>query len=460
MLTMLLSYLGILLTILITPSKKLFATTLLQTALLALLTLIMLFPHHFTSSHTMTQLLLVDSMSAPLSILSVWLLPLTMLASHPHLSKEHPERQRMYIILLTLLTFTLMLTFNASNFLLFYITFETTLMPTLIIMTRWGHQPQRLQAGTYFMFYTLFGSLPLLIALLSLYSTTSTSSLPSMILTIQSNPWFSQPHLMITAALLVAFLAKLPIYTIHLWLPKAHVEAPMAGSMVLAAILLKLGGYGLMRFLPLTTASLSVYSPVLMTLSIWGALVTSLICLRQTDIKSLMAYSSVGHMSLVSAGVFTFTPWGLSGALVVMMAHGLASSALFCLANMSFERTNTRTLLLNRGFKLLLPLTTFWWILAASANLGLPPLPNLVGELLMMNSLVFWDTWSIFLTGLTTAMGATYSLFLYLSSQHSHLPPFFKIFKPSLQTEHLNLILHLAPLLLLIFKPEMIMITW
>nr|YP_010956610.1 NADH dehydrogenase subunit 4 [Upeneus parvus]WMY89703.1 NADH dehydrogenase subunit 4 [Upeneus parvus] len=396
-----------------------------------------------------------DPLSTPLLVLSCWLLPLMILASQNHLATEPINRQRMYITLLTSLQLFLIMAFGATEIIMFYIMFEATLIPTLIIITRWGNQMERLNAGTYFLFYTLAGSLPLLVALLALQNHAGTLSL----LTLQyscATPLMTYADKLWWAACLLAFLVKMPLYGVHLWLPKAHVEAPVAGSMVLAAVLLKLGGYGMMRMMSMLEPLTKELSYPFIIFALWGIIMTGSICLRQTDLKSLIAYSSVSHMGLVAGGILIQTPWGFTGALVLMIAHGLASSALFCLANTNYERTHSRTMLLARGLQMVLPLMTAWWFLATLANLALPPLPNLMAEIMVITSLFSWSPWTLALTGAGTLITAGYSLYMFLMTQRGPLPPHILALDPSHTREHLLMALHLIPLLLLILKPELI----
>nr|BBH36976.1 NADH dehydrogenase subunit 4 [Parioglossus dotui] len=397
----------------------------------------------------------LDPISTPLLVLTCWLLPLMILASQNHTSGQPVNRQRMYITLLTSLQLFLIVAFSATELILFYITFEATLIPTLIVITRWGNQAERLNAGTYFLFYTLAGSLPLLVALLLMQKYTGTLSL----LTLNCTPLGLLPTMsnkMWWLGCLVAFLVKMPLYGMHLWLPKAHVEAPIAGSMILAAVLLKLGGYGMIRVLTMLGPLTEMMSYPFIILALWGMVMTGSICLRQTDLKSLIAYSSVGHMGLVVAGILIQTPWGLTGALVLMIAHGLTSSALFCLANTNYERTHTRTMLLARGMQTILPLMATWWFLSSVANLALPPLPNLMGELMVLTSLVSWSWFTILLTGAATLITAGYSLYMFLMTQRGPTPQHIIGLNASHTREHLALVLHLIPLLLLILQPSLI----
>nr|UEN66655.1 NADH dehydrogenase subunit 4 [Isurus oxyrinchus]UEN66668.1 NADH dehydrogenase subunit 4 [Isurus oxyrinchus] len=401
------------------------------------------------------QFMAIDPLSSPLLILTCWLLPLMILASQNHISPEPIIRQRTYISLLISLQTFLILAFSATEMIMFYIMFEATLIPTLIIITRWGNQTERLNAGTYFLFYTLIGSLPLLIALLLMQNNLGTLS---MIIMQHSQPLTltSWADKLWWVACLLAFLVKMPLYGIHLWLPKAHVEAPIAGSMILAAVLLKLGGYGMMRIIVMLDPLTKEMAYPFLILAIWGIIMTSSICLRQTDLKSLIAYSSVSHMGLVAGAILIQTPWSFAGAITLMIAHGLISSALFCLANTNYERIHSRTMLLARGLQVILPLMATWWFLASLANLALPPSPNLMGELLIITSLFNWSNWTITLSGLGVLITASYSLYMFLMTQRGPTPLHILSLSPTYTREHLLLSLHLMPVLLLMFKPELI----
>nr|YP_009034436.1 NADH dehydrogenase subunit 4 [Phycodurus eques]WIL09895.1 NADH dehydrogenase subunit 4 [Phycodurus eques]WIL09908.1 NADH dehydrogenase subunit 4 [Phycodurus eques]WIL09921.1 NADH dehydrogenase subunit 4 [Phycodurus eques]WIL09934.1 NADH dehydrogenase subunit 4 [Phycodurus eques]WIL09947.1 NADH dehydrogenase subunit 4 [Phycodurus eques] len=438
-----------------TPSKWLWPMALMHSLVIALFSLQWMKWSSETGWATLNISMGTDPLSTPLLILSCWLLPLMIIASQNHTTKDPISRQRTYVMLLTLLQAFLILAFTATELILFYVMFEATLIPTLLIITRWGNQMERLNAGTYFLFYTLAGSLPLLVALLLLQNNTGTLSL----LTIQySNPFglLLYADKLWWAGCLLAFLVKMPLYGVHLWLPKAHVEAPIAGSMVLAAVLLKLGGYGMMRLMTTLEPLTKEMSYPFLILALWGIIMTGSICLRQTDLKSLIAYSSVSHMGLVTAGILIQTPWGFTGALILMIAHGLTSSALFCLANTSYERTHSRTMMLARGMQMLLPLTAAWWFIATLANLALPPLPNLMGELLIIASTFNWSPWTLLLTGLGTLITAGYSLYLFLTTQRGPLTNNLTSLEPSHSREHLLMALHLLPLVLLVLKPELI----
>nr|YP_010388450.1 NADH dehydrogenase subunit 4 [Zoroaster ophiactis]UPP55899.1 NADH dehydrogenase subunit 4 [Zoroaster ophiactis] len=435
-------------------------TSISNAIILSILSLNTLNLHSFTLWHNLTSNFAIDSLSAPLIILSTWLVPISLLASINTINKFSTLAQRTFISLIFSILLALLLTFSALELSLFYIAFEATLLPTLSLISRWGAQKERYQASIYFIFFTLTGSLPLLIVIIALYNFNYSSILPITLLfnDMPTISWFTLSFWSIFCFL--AFIIKMPIYGFHLWLPKAHVEAPIAGSMILAAILLKLGGYGLTRTISIFfIIAINNISFPLITFCIWGALITSIICLRQTDLKALIAYSSVGHMSMVASGIFTLSLWGLNGALILMIAHGLISSSLFCLANLIYERNNTRTLAITRGFKLLTPLLTIWWIITCVSNLGLPPTPNLIGELLIISSIIDWNTLSTPIITIATVLSAIYSLLIFQNTNSSIPPSFLSNINPISSSEHILILLHLFPMIFLIISPSTVLIN-
>nr|YP_009943896.1 NADH dehydrogenase subunit 4 [Sakesphorus luctuosus]QOD95727.1 NADH dehydrogenase subunit 4 [Sakesphorus luctuosus] len=439
---------------LLSPSKFLWPNTTLHSLLIATASLQWLTPTYFPNKN-LTQWTGIDSMSSPLMVLSCWLLPLMLIASQNHTQQEPPTRKQIFITTMIMTQPFILLAFSALELMLFYIAFEATLIPTLILVTRWGSQPERLTAGIYLLFYTLISSLPLLVAILYLHTQTGTLHLMMMKLSIPPLT-LSWTSIMTSLALLLAFMVKAPLYGLHLWLPKAHVEAPIAGSMLLAALLLKLGGYGIMRVsILLSSVSNYLHYPFL-TLAMWGALMTSSICLRQIDLKSLIAYSSVSHMGLMIAAAMIQTHWSFSGAMILMISHGLTSSMLFCLANTNYERTHTRILFMTRGLQPLLPIMAAWWLLANLTNMALPPTTNFMAELTIMITLFNWSSFTIILTGLATLLTAAYTLSMLLTTQRGTPPTYMTSTQNTNTREHLLMILHIIPSLLLILKPDLI----
>nr|AML26786.1 NADH dehydrogenase subunit 4 [Scarabaeidae sp. BMNH 1274753] len=385
-----------------------------------------------------------DLLSYVLMLLSFWICSLMLMASESIFYKNYYYNLFMLIVLFMLIS--LFFTFISMNLFVFYLFFEMSLIPTLMLIIGWGYQPERLQAGMYMLFYTLAASLPMMISIFYYYE--KFNSLDFFFMNYEVN------NLFMYLCMNMVFFVKMPMYLLHLWLPKAHVEAPVSGSMILAGVMLKLGGYGLMRLMSIFMKIGVKINIIFILISLFGGVLVSLMCLRQMDIKSLIAYSSVAHMGLVLGGIMTLTYWGMGGSLVMMLAHGLCSSGLFCLANINYERLLSRSLFLNKGLINLMPSMSLWWFLLSSSNMAAPPSLNLLGEIMLINSLVSWSYLSMFMLMFLSFFSAAYSLYLYSYTQHGKIYSGMYSFYSGFVREYLLLFLHWFPLNMLILKSE------
>nr|QZZ18223.1 NADH dehydrogenase subunit 4 [Hasora schoenherr] len=390
-----------------------------------------------------------DIISFGLILLSIWICCLMIMASEK--LYKYNFYMTFFLFNVIFLLIMLYLTFSMMNLFMFYLFFEGSLIPTLMLIIGWGYQPERIQAGMYLLFYTLFASLPLLLGIFYIFN-----NMDCMMMYFFK--FYNYDLYILYVSLILAFLVKMPMYFVHLWLPKAHVEAPVSGSMILAGIMLKLGGYGLLRVIIVMEKIALKLNFIWIIISLIGGVYISLKCFCQVDMKSLIAYSSVAHMGLVIGGIMTLNYWGYLGSYVLMIGHGLCSSGLFCLANINFERLNSRSLFLNKGMMSFMPSMSLWWFLLLSAAMAAPPTMNLLGEIMLINSLVSWSWMTMFMLMMISFLSAGYSLYLYSYTQHGKYSLSLYSFSSGLSREYLLLMLHWLPLNMLILKIDCFML--
>lgn len=406
----------------------------------------------FTSPSWVMSYLKVDSLRAALLSLTAWTVFLIILARKTYIKDN--KGPILFVSVLYSLMLTLFLAFSLSSFFRFYLAFEFSLLPTLVLILGWGYQPERLQAGFYFMMYTLTASLPLLVSLLILLKDNSHLSI-RLELSMHSTSSLEKVWWIATIA---AFLAKLPIYGAHLWLPKAHVEAPVRGSIILARVLLKLGAYGLIRVSSSITNITKWAAPSLTSLALWGGILASFICLQQTDIKSLIAYSSITHIALIIAGVLRNRSWGWFGSLTLIISHGVTSSGLFAAANLNYDKVHSRSLLLQKGLLRRRPKIAVLWFLLIRTNIAVPPSINLIGEIVVIPSIIEISHWTTPHVIIITFITAAYNLYLYARPHHGNIRSLSIPRTPFNRREFSTLLLHIVPLFAVILKPEIVLI--
>nr|ACY09433.1 NADH dehydrogenase subunit 4 [Phanerotoma flava] len=388
---------------------------------------------------------MTDSLNLFLIMLILWTILLAFQSNFSFLNNKNKLNFHFTIMFMMLF---LMMFFFSMNLLYFYIFFECSMIPIMLIIMGWGNQIDRIQALMYMLFYTLFGSLPLIL-IIFIINFNYFSMMMNMLI-YYMNLMNIMNNLFIYLFMILGFLIKIPLYCMHLWLPKAHVESPISGSMILASIMLKLGTYGFLRLMLTFKKLFSNFNKIIMPLLIWGTIMSCIVTININDLKIINAYSSIIHMNSMMFSMLTNSYWSLFSSKLMMLSHGLCSSAIFCLINFYYERLNSRNIIIIKGLTNFSPIMSLWWFLFCMSNISAPPSLNFFSEIMLIISMLIYSKLNMILIMLMIFLSSLIYIYFYSISQHNNMYMYMYNMKNFSKREYLINFNHFLPIMFMI----------
>jgi len=369
------------------------------------------------------QILFFDKNTCRSILVLLSVLIILFIAINRNMLNQFSNKKILYMINIVITLIILSLCFYSSNFFLFYFLFELVIIPTFFIVLRWGYRTERIQAGAYLFIYTLLASLPFLIFLINFWKNKISLIFDLNFFYQNTQHYYSYWWIIISGV----FIVKIPVYLVHIWLPKAHVEAPVSGSIILAGILLKLGRYGFLKSFSISLISFIKNEAILISISGIGTLIIRLYCLRQNDLKCLVAYSSVAHINLIMISILSLSWIRIKRAIIMIVAHGLSSSAIFFILNIFYLANKSRRIIIIKSLLLRSPILSFWWFTLCCLNISCPPSINFVSEIFILISVIAWTKILKIILFTILIVRGVYSIIIFTLANHGEKNVTYKI---------------------------------
>nr|QCW07967.1 NADH dehydrogenase subunit 4 [Aleyrodidae sp. JXCHN01] len=393
---------------------------------------------HSTDMSKMSYIFMGDLLSFWMTNLTIWIMAI--------IAMIKINNMKMMVKINSMLVMVLMMTFFNWNFMLFFILFEMSMVLIVVIVMSWGYQPERIEATMFMIILTSMFTLPFFSSLMHNFK-----KLNFWMLDEQLSTWDFMSFMFI-------FMVKMPVYFIHIWLPKVHVESPVQGSMILASIMLKLGCFGMIRMTKMATKMMAKHEFMILSFGLWTTLILSLICNIQSDLKSLVAYSSVVHMSITLVSITLAKSKSILASVIIMIGHGMCSSAMFFMCNQAYKISKSRSMMMNKGILMCMPTASTAWFFLCMSNAPMPPSINIVGELLAFKTAINWSSTMLTMVFLIMLFSSCFSIIVFCVMAHGKFSMNMKLPPSSTSKPMMITMMHIIPAIALITKSSMMMI--